>query len=204
MIPWNLSRLHTTSLLIGGPLGQAFCKLFLFFVNVSLTVSIQNLILIAVDRFGAEVFPLRSPLIRSKLCPLFVLATWIVAVAVTSPYLFANEPSRRIPRGNLVCFELEESIRRVILVFQLPTSNVHSVDIHPCDVVSHSLLHHCYEAQETGTPRWTVRQHSATAEKKKQKRASNVPCHRNSACVLLVISLYQRFNCIAHFHAFLV
>ena len=90
-IPWNLSQLHTTSFLIGGPLGQAFCKLFPFFGEVSLMVSIQNLILIAVDRFGAVVFPLRSPLIRSKLCPLFVLATWIVAAAVTWPYLFANE-----------------------------------------------------------------------------------------------------------------
>ena len=90
-IPWNLSQLHTTSFLIGGPLGQAFCKLFPFFGEVSFTVSIQNLILIAVDRFEAVVFPLRSPLIRSKLCPLFVLATWIVAAAVTSPYLFATE-----------------------------------------------------------------------------------------------------------------
>ena len=34
-------------------------------------------------------FPLRSPLIRFKLCPFFILATWIVAVAVSSPYLFA-------------------------------------------------------------------------------------------------------------------
>ncbi|CAH3170808.1 unnamed protein product [Porites evermanni] len=56
---------------------------------VSSFVSIQNLILIAVDRFGAVVFPLRSPLIRSKLCPFFILATWVVAVAVSSPYVFA-------------------------------------------------------------------------------------------------------------------
>ena len=90
-IPWNLSRLHTTSLLIGGSLGQAFCKLVPFFGDVSIGVSIQNLILIAVDRFGAVVFPLRSPLIRSKLCPFFILATWIVPVVVNSPYLFANE-----------------------------------------------------------------------------------------------------------------
>ena len=90
-IPWNLSRLHTTSLLIGGPLGQAFCKLVPFFGEVSIGVSIQNLILIAVDRFGAVVFPLRSPLIRSKLCPFFILATWIVAVAVNSPYFFTYE-----------------------------------------------------------------------------------------------------------------
>ena len=35
--------------------------------------------------------PLRSPLIRSKLRPFFILTTWIVAVAVSSPYLFANK-----------------------------------------------------------------------------------------------------------------
>ena len=90
-IPWNLSHLHTNSWLIGGQLGQALCKLLPFFGNVSFVVSIQNLILIAVDRFGAVVFPLRSPLIRSKLCPFFILATWIVAVAISSPYLFAKE-----------------------------------------------------------------------------------------------------------------
>ena len=91
-IPWKLSQLHTNySFFIGGQLGQAFCKLVPFFAKVSIAVSIQNLILIAVDRFGAVVFPLRSPLIRSKLCPFFILSTWIVAVAVNSPYLFTFE-----------------------------------------------------------------------------------------------------------------
>ena len=91
LMPWNLSFLHTNSFLISGKLGQALCKLVPFIISVSFVVSIQNLILIAVDRFGAVVFPLRSPLIRSKLCPFFILATWIVAVAVNSPYLFAIE-----------------------------------------------------------------------------------------------------------------
>ena len=91
-IPWNLSHLHTNySVLIDGQLGQALCKLVPFFSTVSITVSIQNLVLIAVDRFGVVVFPLRSALIRSKLCPFFILATWIVAVAVSSPRLFAIE-----------------------------------------------------------------------------------------------------------------
>ena len=90
-IPWFLSSLHTNLFLIGGQLGLALCKLVSFFSFVSCAVSIQNLILIAVDRFGAVVFPLRSPLIRSKLCPFFILATWIVAVAVNSPYLFTVE-----------------------------------------------------------------------------------------------------------------
>ena len=91
LMPWNLSFLHTNTFLIGGQLGQALCKLVPFIISVSFVVSIQNLILIAVDRFGAVVFPLRSPLIRSKLCPFFILATWIVAVAVNSPYLFTFE-----------------------------------------------------------------------------------------------------------------
>ena len=67
------------------------CKLVPFFSDVSFVVSIQNMILIAVDRFKAVVFPLRSPLITSKLCPFFIFATWIVAVAVNSPYLFTFE-----------------------------------------------------------------------------------------------------------------
>ena len=90
-IALNLSDVHTNSFLIGGKLGQALCKLIPYFGDVSFVVSIQSLILIAVDRFGAVVFPLRSPLIRSKLCPFFILTTWIVAVVVNSPHLFTNE-----------------------------------------------------------------------------------------------------------------
>ena len=92
VIPWNLSNLHTNcSFIIGGQLGQALCKLVPFFRNVSIVVSIQNLILIAVDRFGAVVFPLRSPLIRSKLCPFFILATWIFAIVFNLPDLLTFE-----------------------------------------------------------------------------------------------------------------
>ena len=79
-IPFKLSLLHDNSFLIGDQLGQALCKLVPFFGNVSFVVSIHNLILIAVDRFGAVVFPLRSPLIRSKLCPFLILAKWMFAI----------------------------------------------------------------------------------------------------------------------------
>ena len=85
-IPLYLSSL-LASWRIDGQLGQALCKLLPFLGNVSFVVSIQNLILIAVDRFGAVVFPLRSPFIRSKLCPFFISAMWIVAGAVSSPNL---------------------------------------------------------------------------------------------------------------------
>ncbi|XP_020616434.1 neuropeptide FF receptor 2-like [Orbicella faveolata] len=90
LIPRAIQRLYINSWLIGGPLGQVLCKLVFFLPEVSLSVSIQSLVLIAVDRFGVVVYPLRSPLISSKLCPFFILATWIVALALFSPYLFSK------------------------------------------------------------------------------------------------------------------
>ena len=93
--------LYKESWLIGGPLGQALCKLVRFLPDVSSVVSIQSLVLIAVGRFGAVVYPLHSPLISSKLCPFFILVTWIVAMAVYSPYLFAFRLVES--HGGLVC-----------------------------------------------------------------------------------------------------
>ena len=101
LFPKELTYLYTDSWLISGPLGQALCKLSHFLTDVSFVVSIQSLVLIAVDRFGAVVFPLRSPLISSKLCPFFILATWIIAMAVLSPYLVALKLA--VYPGQLVC-----------------------------------------------------------------------------------------------------
>ena len=91
VIPYGIQRLYTDSWLIGGPLGQALCKLVIFLPRLSASVSVQSLVLIAVDRFGAVVFPLRSPLISFRLCPFVILATWIVAIAFNSPQLFVNK-----------------------------------------------------------------------------------------------------------------
>ena len=77
--------------LIGGNLGQALCKLHVFGAYISSLVSVQSLVLITVDRFGAVVVPLRSPLITSKQCPFFIVATWIIAMAVHSPYLAVSK-----------------------------------------------------------------------------------------------------------------
>ena len=89
LFPVLVKLLYIDSWLIGGPLSQASCKLVAFLIDLSGAVSIQSLVLIAVDRFGAVVYPLRSPLISSKLCPFFILATWIVAMAIQSPELVA-------------------------------------------------------------------------------------------------------------------
>ena len=83
--PSTVTNVYFNYWLLGGPVGQALCKLYVFLADVSLFVSIQSLVLIAVDRFGAVVFPLRSPLISSKHCRFFILATWIIAVAANIP-----------------------------------------------------------------------------------------------------------------------
>ena len=90
-LPVRITLLYMDSWLISGSLGQALCKLLHFLKNISSVVSIESLVLITVDRLGAVVFPLRPPLISSKLCPFFILATWIVAMAVNSPHLFYSK-----------------------------------------------------------------------------------------------------------------
>ena len=89
LFPCNLVLIHTRSWLIGGPLGQVLCKLVSYAPGVSFTVSVQSLVLMTVDRFGAVFFPLRSPLISLKRCRFFILATWIIAMAIWCPDLFA-------------------------------------------------------------------------------------------------------------------
>ena len=101
LIPWDIQSLYINFWLIGGPLGQALCSLVNFFPLVSIVVTVQSLVMIAVDRFGAVVVPLRSPLISSKLCPFIILATWIIAMAVFSPHLFAFKLVEY--PGGLVC-----------------------------------------------------------------------------------------------------
>ena len=90
VIPVEVVNLYRYYWLKRGVLGNAFCKLIYFSFEVSLIVSVLSLILIAVSRFKAVVFPLRSPLISSRQCPLLILATWIIATATNSPYLFVH------------------------------------------------------------------------------------------------------------------
>ena len=49
VIPRNIQLLHINSWLIGGPLGQALCKLVYFIPGVSMVVSIQSLVLISLE-----------------------------------------------------------------------------------------------------------------------------------------------------------
>ena len=88
VFPWSLVEMYEGFWFLSGEQGHAFCKVMLFIQYVSSLVSIENLILIAVDRFKAVVFPFRRPLISSKLCLFFILTTWVAASALSSPTIF--------------------------------------------------------------------------------------------------------------------
>ena len=89
------------SWLVGSGFGLAMCKFLPFLSDTSTIVSVQSLILIAVDRFGAVSFLLRSPLMTLRLCPFFILATWVIAMAYHSPYLFVHKLVEY--QGKLTC-----------------------------------------------------------------------------------------------------
>ena len=102
LFPSNTALLYTErSWLVGGGFGQALCNFSPFLSDTSTIASIQSLVLIAVDRFGAVFFPLRSPLITPRLCPFFILATWVIAMAYHSPYLFVHKLVEY--QGKLTC-----------------------------------------------------------------------------------------------------
>ena len=72
--------------LIEGPVGEFLCKLVPFVADISLSVSIQSLVLIAVDRFVAVVYPLRAVTFSPRRRTRLVIGTWIVAAVLHSPY----------------------------------------------------------------------------------------------------------------------
>ena len=83
-----------------GLISRTMCKVAPLVKYLSYVVSIESLVLIAVDRFGAVVFPLRRPFISSKICLFLILATWILGVVILSPNLTAFQ---RLEHGKWTC-----------------------------------------------------------------------------------------------------
>ena len=74
--------------LIQGPLATVGCKMGVFCRIVSNIVSILSLVLIAVDRFVAIVFPLKATLITRKMRATLLLTTWFVSIAYCIPIVY--------------------------------------------------------------------------------------------------------------------
>ena len=72
---------------VSGIFGSIFCKLFHFSSAVTLHVSTQSLVWIAIDRFVAVVFPIKLGLISPKTRTAAIVSTWMFAGLFNSPSL---------------------------------------------------------------------------------------------------------------------
>jgi hypothetical protein len=79
------------SLIADPKLATFACKLGIYSRAVSYVVSIESLVLIAVDRFIAIVFPLKALKITTRIRALFLLLTWVVPLLGLIPYFVYSE-----------------------------------------------------------------------------------------------------------------
>lgn len=74
--------------LLDGLMGVVLCKLVYFLQDISTAVSLQSLVIIAIDRYRGVVFPFRPQLITSWRCKVLIPIIWIVAMCIHAPYLY--------------------------------------------------------------------------------------------------------------------
>ena len=77
--------------LIEGPLATVGCKVGVFLRMASYSVSNTTLVLIAVDRFIAIVFPLKATMLKRKIRLFLILATWLISLACWFPDLYFSK-----------------------------------------------------------------------------------------------------------------
>ena len=78
----------STTFLVHGWIGTLFCKICAFATDVAIAVSTLTLILVAADRLVAVVFPRKYRRITAKNRRFQILCTWILAMAIHSPYFY--------------------------------------------------------------------------------------------------------------------
>ena len=90
----QITQLATDSLRwqVSRTLGSIFCTSYNLLTLVSLYVSTQSLVWIAIDRFVAVVFPMKLGLISHKIRTKAVISTWIFAAVVNIPGLLISKP----------------------------------------------------------------------------------------------------------------
>ena len=77
--------------LLQGSIATIGCKVGVFFRMVSSIVSILSLVLIAVDRFIATVFPLKATLVTRKIRVALLITTWLISMAYCIPMFYYSK-----------------------------------------------------------------------------------------------------------------
>ena len=106
VIPRKITEIITDSAfkwLVDGLLGELLCKFVFFAQDVSTAVSVLTLLFIAMNRFGAVVFPLQTSFINSVCSRVVLLAlSWVFALGLHAPYFYAFKLAPG-PDGDQMC-----------------------------------------------------------------------------------------------------
>ena len=89
--PVVLAEMAESSWLDNDTTGLVLCKLQGFCTSVSLSVSVQSIFWIAIDRFVAVVYPMKAHFISSKSRSISIASTWLVAMGVNSVELYSYQ-----------------------------------------------------------------------------------------------------------------
>ena len=112
-IPAALAEMSFSSWPIDGTAGSILCKLNNFVMAVSITVSIESLVWIALDRFVAVVWPMKFHLITSRFRAFAIASTWIVALIVNSADLYLSKLRKEY--GKMTCSEDRNSVLFIVI-----------------------------------------------------------------------------------------
>ena len=77
--------------LIQGPLATAGCKVGIYVRAVSTFVSVLSLVLVAVDRFIATVYPLKAALLSGKIRVALMFVTWLISMGFCGPMFYFSK-----------------------------------------------------------------------------------------------------------------
>lgn len=101
-MPYSATYMYVGSRWFGGIMGMITCKILHFSVALSIAASVLTLVVIALDRFFAVVYPFKRPSVIRKISGVCTVI-WILSILSMSPYLYCFK-SLILQDGNYHCF----------------------------------------------------------------------------------------------------
>ena len=110
-MPLMIAKLYNDGQWMFDGVGTSLCKLEIVTWGVSTVVSMLSMVTIAVDRFHAILFAMKSPLICRKTCPLVIFTLWITST-VLQPFAIYGHRVVREDKG-IYCDSYTEKAKRI-------------------------------------------------------------------------------------------
>lgn len=99
---------------VPGIAGTVLCKMCNFLADISIAVSTQSLMLIAIERFLAVVYPLKTRSITPKNRRFLIASTWIVSMVLHAPYFYVFELYEDKLTKTLMCQHLTSKLHYLL------------------------------------------------------------------------------------------